>query len=425
MRKQQGQIIRIGERWYVRYWERRTVGGKIERKRLTHSLGLATTRGKHPSADIKDEAERHMATVNDCCIPAERNIGFAEFVTDMYLPWVKETKKPSTYKGYNDAWERHLKPLSKPERGTLKNLRTFNVQQWLNQLGHKNLSRNSLKRIQSVLSGIFKQAKRLGYYDGVNPVQDTAANANAAAPAETYAYSLEEIQAILAVLPEPAATCFAIASFAGLREGELAGLEWPDYHDGALHVERAVWNGQIVKPKTRQSEAPVPVIKQLAKRLEMHRLRCGNPHIGPVFINSEGGRAGIDNLRTRSILPALNICAKCGLPKGKKHERAIVRREIEEHKFQRDVRIPEWHGWHAARRGLGSNLYRLGVPDKVIQAILRHSNVSVTLAYYVKSVSTDVMAAMVKFEENLAAQTVQDTDGTLKADPGAMLGFVN
>ena len=32
-------------------------------------------------------------------------------------------------------------------------------------------------------------------------------------------------------------------------------------------------------------------------------------------------------------------------------------------------------------RGLGTNLYRLGVSDKVIQAILRHSNVNVTLGY--------------------------------------------
>src|SRR5262249_44887378 len=32
-----------------------------------------------------------------------------------------------------------------------------------------------------------------------------------------------------------------------------------------------------------------------------------------------------------------------------------------------------WRGWHAARRGLGTNLYRLGVPEKTIQAILRHA----------------------------------------------------
>lgn len=34
--------------------------------------------------------------------------------------------------------------------------------------------------------------------------------------------------------------------------------------------------------------------------------------------------------------------------------------------------------------GLGTNLYRLGVPEKDIQAILRHANVDTTLTYYVK-----------------------------------------
>ena len=63
MRKQNGQIIRMGDRWHVRYWERRNVAGKLERKRVTHPLGPVMTRGKRPHADIKAEAERHMATV--------------------------------------------------------------------------------------------------------------------------------------------------------------------------------------------------------------------------------------------------------------------------------------------------------------------------------------------------------------------------
>ena len=37
-----------------------------------------------------------------------------------------------------------------------------------------------------------------------------------------------------------------------------------------------------------------------------------------------------------------------------------------------------WHGWHAFRRGLATNLHRLGVDDKTIQTILRHCNVAVT-----------------------------------------------
>ncbi len=54
----------------------------------------------------------------------------------------------------------------------------------------------------------------------------------------------------------------------------------------------------------------------------------------------------------------------------------------------------EWVGWHGFRRGLASNLNRLGVDDSVIQAILRHSDVSVTQRCYIKTVPPDAVAAM-------------------------------
>jgi len=69
-----------------------------------------------------------------------------------------------------------------------------------------------------------------------------------------------------------------------------------------------------------------------------------------------------------------------------------------DHKFERDKILPEWHGWQAARRGLGTNLYRLGVPEKTIQAILRPANVSTTNTYYIKSAADDIRAAMAKLE---------------------------
>ncbi len=70
-----------------------------------------------------------------------------------------------------------------------------------------------------------------------------------------------------------------------------------------------------------------------------------------------------------------------------------------DHEFERDKMLPEWHGWHAARRGLGTNLYRLGVPEKTIQAILRHANVSTTNTYYIKSAADDTRVAMAKLEK--------------------------
>jgi len=53
-----------------------------------------------------------------------------------------------------------------------------------------------------------------------------------------------------------------------------------------------------------------------------------------------------------------------------------------------------WYGWHAFRRGLATNLHRLRVQDEIIQRILRHSNVSVTQACYIKTADADVVAAM-------------------------------
>jgi integrase len=48
-----------------------------------------------------------------------------------------------------------------------------------------------------------------------------------------------------------------------------------------------------------------------------------------------------------------------------------------------------WHGWHRFRRGLASNLNRLGVDDSMIERILRHSTVQVTQNDYIKTASPD------------------------------------
>jgi histidinol-phosphate/aromatic aminotransferase/cobyric acid decarboxylase-like protein len=65
---------------------------------------------------------------------------------------------------------------------------------------------------------------------------------------------------------------------------------------------------------------------------------------------------------------------------------------------------------------LGSNLYPLGVPDKVIQRILRHANVSTTLTYYIKTAADDVRKAMLTLENGVteAGQVQSDTERTLE-----------
>lgn len=263
------------------------------------------------------------------------------------------------------------------------------------------------------MSAIFTLAKQQDYFHAENPARDTAINPGAAEPQETYAYSLDEIHGILARLPEPTATAFAIAAFMGMRYGEIRGLVWENYENEEMHVTRSIWNGRITDPKTHKGRAPVPVIRQLAERLEMHRLRCGNPQTGPIFANALGKPLAIVSLTNRYILPSLNRCERCREPQ-MAHQKA-------DHEYKLDKSIPEWHGWHAARRGLGSNLYRLGVPDMVIQRILRHANVSTTATYYIKTAAADVRSAMTKLENHIAeaARSRADTNGTLETLSGS------
>jgi hypothetical protein len=68
---------------------------------------------------------------------------------------------------------------------------------------------------------------------------------------------------------------------------------------------------------------------------------------------------------------------------------------------------------------------RLGVPSKIIQAILRHSNVSVTESYYIKTTESDAVAAMEKFAAEISAHEQSDTNRTLNESPGAKPKSVN
>jgi integrase len=326
----------------------------------------------------------------------------------------------TTLKGYRDIWKDHLK--ARCGKVWLKDTRTYHVQGWLNEIAcgdGKALSRNTLRHIKSTLSGIFTLAKQLDYFQGENPVRDTAIDPGAPEAQETYAYDLNEVQTILSLLSEPAATAFAVAAFMGLRHGEIQGLLWENYRDGEMHISRSIWNGHITAPKTRKGRAPVPVIRQLAERLELHRLRCGNPQSGPIFANTVGKPLCMNNLLARVILPALNRCEVC-----RKDEAAHDAKA--DHVFKRDARYPEWHGWHAARRGLGSNLYRLGISDMVIQRILRHANVSTTATYYIKTAADDVRTAMAKLENNMPApKSLTDTLGTADKGSSAVPAPVN
>ena len=170
------------------------------------------------------------------------------------------------------------------------------------------------------------------------------------------------------------------------------GLRWEDFSGTQINVKRSIWKSTVNEPKTKYSKAPVPVVKMLADALNEHRQRMGKLAAGYIFQAGNGSPFNLDNLARRVIIPAIEKCTVCRKSK-REHK-------TEGHMFKLDESL-RWHGWHAFRRGLATNLHRLGVDDKTIQAILRHSNISLTMNVYVKSVSESQVTAMDALSEKL------------------------
>ena len=358
-RHQRGFLFKKGNTWFLRYRETvRLPDGSFQRRRVTHRLAAAI--GDYKTKGVaRTLADEFIAPKNEARAPLA-NTTLGQFVEEIYLPAVESQKRISTFRGYRNMWLLYLKPHAAIV------LRDFDIatgERILAELQRaRDLSITTLRHIKAFLSGTFHAAKRLGIINTPNPMHDVELP-KAKPAAETYAYSLAEIQQMIAVLDEPAATIVTVAAFTGARKSEIRGFRWEDYDGEQLKVQRTFWRSHQLEPKTKTSKAPIPVIAQVADRLN----RLQQPS-GLIFQSASGAPINLDALARKVIAPTL---AGHGLA---------------------------WHGWHAFRRGLATVLHHLGVSDNVIQRILRHSNVSVTQKCYIKILDPDVVAAMRKLE---------------------------
>lgn len=403
MQKQRGYIFRAGEWWYIKYRDtiinadpQSPTFNQTVRKQLVKKLipvAREDQRLRHPPESVVAEGERFLRPFNEGTVTPESTQSLDQFVENVYFPHAERQKRASTVATDKNRWKTHLKPRC--ARIRLREFRTVTGEHLLQEIArHNDLSRATLKQLKSLLSAIFKHAKRQGFIDGVNPMQDTSIpKARRSEP--TYAYSLDEINRMLEVLDERSATIVAVAAFSGLRRSEIQGLRWADYNGLVISVRRSVWEGIADDTKTDASAGAVPVISALARRLERYRAAVRPKRAdAPIFAAGNGEPLRLNNVLRSQILPTLNRCVECG--ESEREHRA------KGHDYARDVSRPEWKGWHSFRRGLATNLHDLGVDDHTIKAILRHSSVTVTQRSYIKPLPKQSVAAMKVFDSSIA-----------------------
>jgi integrase len=375
IKHQRGYVFKKGGFWYIRFYDNvAEADGRIIRRQVCRQ-GAPYCDEYRTYRDLMPLIEELLKPVNSGgCLP-EAVLSVEQFIRDHYLPHVNEQKRASTAKGYKDIWQFHVKGKFAAVR--LRDFRPVDGERFLQSLAKQqnyHLSRTTLKHIKSFLSGVFTFARRQGVLSGANPMQGVSIP-HGREPERTHAHSLEEITAMLAVLTGTARTLVGTAAFTGLRRSEIRGLRWEDYQPaaddqlGEIRVERSVWRRQIQPTKTQRSRASVPVIPALRTILDDFRRERGNPQAGFIFESARNARPlDLDTFARRYIEPILAA-----------HNQ-------------------RWRWWHPFRRGLATNLHRLGVDDKTIQTLLRHSSVNTTREIYIKGVEGDAIAAMKQLE---------------------------
>jgi len=236
--------------------------------------------GSFPRADdIEPLRVGFMQKINHDRSNGDSSKTLAEFVDCSCLPWIEAERRASISKGYR---ENHISARLGELR--VREVRTVHVSRMLRAIAAEyDLAKNTLQHIKSVLSGIFTFAKNEGVFDGANPVQGALLPSRAREAKETFAYNLNQILQILDVLPLLPKATVATASFVGLREGELRGVEWQDYSGTEITVCRSIWKSVVNRPKTTASRNSVPVIPALAEILDEYRMSMHNPTSGAIF----------------------------------------------------------------------------------------------------------------------------------------------
>lgn len=209
----------------------------------------------------------------------------------------------------------------------------------------------------------------------------------------------EQLKFLNAIKGEPLEFLFLTALNTGLRQGELFALTWDDldFEMQTLRINKTVKDvtevskdgrgefKQVVQPpKTKKSNRYIPLPDFLIDKLKLHKINQANhiENIGNLYINN--------NL----IFP--NTFGKFLNPG---NVRKVLKRILKNNDIQ-DIRF------HDLRHTYATRLFEAGEEAKVIQELLGHSSITVTLDVYthvleklkVKSVSKlDTLFANIEF----------------------------
>ena len=348
-RYQRGSVFLRGQNpvWVGRYREDiLRPDGRVIRQRCSVVLG---TKSEFPTKRLAERRMDHLlARINAPSYRPARMSTLEEFA-ERWEAEILTKQKPSAARSARSHLRRYITPhLGKIrlDQLSIENQQTFVT------LISDGLSRKTVVNVLGTLASMLNTANNWGYTCESVALRKLALPGRNIAAQGRY-FTAEEARRIIALAEEPWRTMFTILAMTGLRAGEALGLQWGDIDFGGcrIHVRRSAWYGRIQTPKSKRSEAVVPLQGALVSVLLAYKRNWKQNPADFLFVTRNNRPPSSNNVVEHRLWPILDT-----------------------------LKIPRC-GLHAFRHTVASILVDSGAPVTVAQAQLRHSDARTTLGY--------------------------------------------
>ncbi|MHB1420388.1 MAG: tyrosine-type recombinase/integrase [Bacillota bacterium] len=378
--------------------------------------------------------------------------------------WLKERMKnhlrPTTWSSYKYLTETHIVPALGTTQ--LKKLTSTKLHDLYNEKvnngredGTGGLSGRTVRYIHTVIHAALKQAVREGILSQnvadnvVLPKQEKK---------EMRVLSQEEVDQFLVVAEkERLYTAFLLDLDSGLRVGELLALRWKDIDlkNAIVHVERGIvrirdQEGEVKtklifnEPKTKHGKREIPIPEDTLKELKLHKDRQDNEKFLVdgleanliIRIPNRGNVAGTFGHRVRpgDCYSSLSKQYKVSVQDifAANPERKLKRQQVYEdtdlvfctqegrpvdprnftrtfHSLIDKAKVPHAN-LHSLRHTYATRQLEAGSNPKIVQELLGHANISLTLDTY-SHVSMDLKKEAVARMEALTKRKPSKVEG--------------
>jgi integrase len=275
----------------------------------------------------------------------EKSVPTFDQFCERYTEHAEVNNKPSTAQSKRLVIANHLSPFFGSMR--LDEITAGEVERFKAQQTKAELSAKSINNELIVLNHVLTVAVEWGELTAKPKVKKLKA------PPPPFDFlNFEETERFLPEVEPEWAPMATVAVKTGLRAGELRALHWEDVDLAAarLTVRRNLWCGIELSPKGGRSRE-VDLCRTAIEALKAQESRTGNAG-RYVFSPTSGDK-----------------------PFGEKAIKGVVARACHRAGIERQM------SWHALRHTFASHLVMKGVALKVVQELLGHATIDMTMRY--------------------------------------------